>query len=333
MINGRSCSTLLVSCLGSMLAACSTNPLQTSAPVKSPDTAAPSTSAPETATVELIETTRQSARATAFWLARGVDSWFGDKPFQEGGNVSDGRLSLSLFKRQDDNFQVSLRFNARFRLPNVEEKTYLFIGRDNEREVVTDKPGGLSRQDRLLSDNRDDRSFFAGFGRDISEAVDFRLGIRGGLKPYAQARYRQLWQINNRDLAEFRQTVFWTLQDHFGSTTVLSFERPFSRTLVARWLNAATITQKNRKFEWSSSLGAYKAFGEQRLLSLEALASGTQGSGVGVSDYGVQTKWEQPIYRNWLVGEVLLGHFWPKRDPSTERERAWAIGTRLKMRF
>jgi hypothetical protein len=280
-----------------------------------------------------METTRHSARATAEWLARGVDSWFGDKPFREGGKVSDGRLSLSLFKRQDDKFKVGLRFNARFRLPNVEEKTYLFIGRDNEREVVTDKPGALSRQDRLLSDTADDRSFFAGLGRDINDMVDFRLGVRGGLKPYAQARYRRPWRLGEHDLAEFRETIFWTLQDHLGSTTAFSVEHAFSRTLAARWLNAATITQKNRNFEWSSSLGAYKAFGNQRLLSLEALVSGMQGSGVGVSDYGVQTKWEQPVYRNWMLGEILIGHFWPKRDANTERGRAWAIGTRLKLRF
>ncbi len=334
MIIGRFCSLLLASGLSVLLLGCATNSTkQPPAAVREATPATPTASSTETKTVELMETTRQSARATAEWLARGVDSWFGDKPFGEGGKVTDGRMSLSLFKRQDEKFDVSLRFNARFRLPNVEEKTYLFIGRDNEREVITDKPGSLSRQDRLLGDTNSERSFFAGLGRDINDAVDFRLGVRGGLKPYAQARYRQQWRFGDTDLAEFRETVFWTLQDHLGSTTVASYERNFSRSLVGRWLNAATITQKNRKFEWSSSLGAYKGFGNQRLLSLEALASGVQGSGVGVSDYGVQTKWEQPIYRDWMLGEVLIGHFWPKREVFAERSRAWAIGTRLKLRF
>ncbi|MEO8279758.1 MAG: hypothetical protein ABI564_08710 [Ideonella sp.] len=316
-----------------VLLGCATTAPPPSVTQNQPAPLAASASTTEATTVELMETTRQSARATAEWLARGVDSWFGDKPFTEGGKVTDGRLSLSLFKRQDEKFEASLRFNARFRLPNVEEKTYLFIGRDNERDVITDKPGSLSRQDRLLGDTRAERSFFAGLGRDINDAVDFRLGVRGGLKPYAQARYRQLWRFGETDLAEFRETLFWTLQDHFGSTTVGSYERNYSRTFVVRWLNAATITQKNRNFEWSSSLGAYKGFGNQRLLSLEALVSGMQGTGVAVSDYGVQTKWEQPIYRDWMLGEILIGHFWPKHDAFTERSRAWAIGTRLKLAF
>lgn len=322
-------------CLPLLLLACASQPPgtpATAAPVELKP-AAPEAGSAEAATLELMEQTRHSARSTAEWLARGVDGWFGDKPFTEGGKVTNGRLSLSLYKRQDEKFKLGLRFNARFRLPNVEEKTYLFIGRDNEREVVTDKPGGLSRQDRLLTDDSRDRSFFAGLGRDINEAVDFRLGVRGGLKPYAQARYRHHWQLSDSELVEFRETIFWTLQDHLGSTTALSYERNFSRTLVGRWLSAATITEKNRNFEWSSSLGMYKGFGNQRLFTVEALVGGTQGSGITVSDYGVQTKWEQPVFRDWMLGEVLVGHFWPRRDINSPRGRAWAVGTRLKLRF
>ncbi len=324
-------SVFLSACLSGVALTCAAQAVSPSSEASAP--AAPAVGTAESTTVELMESTRQGARATAEWLARGVDSWFGDKPFADGGKVTDGRLSLSLYKRQDESFKVGLRFNARFRLPNVEEKTYLFIGRDNEREIITDKPGALSRQDQLITDTSQDQSFFAGLGRTVSDAVDFRLGVRGGLKPYAQARYRRPWQLSEVDHLEFRETIFWTLQDHVGSTTALSYQHAFSRTLVARWVNAATITQKNKKFEWSSSLGAYKAFGKQRLLSVEALASGTQGSGVDVSDYGLQTKWEQPIFRDWIIGEVLVGHFWPRRDAASERSRAWALGTRLKLHF
>ena len=127
--------------------------------------------------------------------------------------------------------------------------------------------------------------------------------------------------------------MFWARDERFGSTTALSFEQPLSPTLALRWLNATTITQKLPKFHWSSNLGAYRSFGDQRLLSLEVLVNGTQGSGVGVSDYGVQVKWEQPIYRDWLLVELLAGHFRPRPDAQSERGKAWAIGAALKMQF
>ena len=134
-------------------------------------------------------------------------------------------------------------------------------------------------------------------------------------------------------LRSARQTLFWTADDRFGSTSALSYEHDVTSTLATRWVGAATITQDLPKFVWASSLGAYQSFGDQRLLALETLINGQQGSGVDALDYGVQTRWEQPVYQDWLIGGILVGHFWPRPDPLTERRGAWALGLSLKMRF
>jgi hypothetical protein len=239
---------------------------------------------------------------------------------------------VGLLKRQDESIDLNVRFNARFRLPNLEESMYVFLGRDNPREVITDQPGAFSRQQRLLSETGVNQSFFAGLGLSLDDRVDFRLGFRGGLNPYAQVRYRRPWLLGPADLVEFRQTLFWSLDDHLGSTTALSYEHAFSSTLAARWLSAATITQESPKFEWSSILGGYKLLGGQRLLGLEAVVT-HERSAATISDYGVLAKWEQPVYRNWLLGELVVGHFWPRKDRERERGRAWALGATLKMSF
>lgn len=280
-----------------------------------------------------VESARRSVRSAAVWLASGVDSWFGDKPFKEGGTVSDGQLSISVLKRQDSGVDFKARFNASFRLPNVENRTYFFIGRDDPRDLITDKPAAFSRQQRLLTETAADTSFFAGLGRPFGDKVDFRLGFRGGLKPYAQTRYRRPWMLGPADEIEFRETLFWSVNDHFGSTTALSYQHAFSPTLAGRWLSAATVTQADSKFEWHSILGAHQSLGHQRLLSLELLANGKQGSGVAFTDYGVQTRWEQPVHKDWLLGELIIGHFWPRPDAMSPRGRAWAVGAGLKMRF
>lgn len=281
----------------------------------------------------VFEPTRQTVRSTTEWLARGVDGWFGDKPFSEGGKVSDGRLSVFVLSRQHERPDLSVRFNARVWLPNLEDRAYLFLGRDDNRQTVTDQPDAFSRQQRLLKENAADTSFFAGLGFALQDSVQFRVGFHGGLKPYAHARYGHTWQPGGPNRVDFRETLFWTLDDRFGSTTALSYEHAYSPTLVLRWLNSATITQDSKKFEWSSSLGAYQSFGDQRLLSLEALGSGLQSSGVPVTDIGVQVKWEQPVHKDWLLGEILVGHFWPRANVLVERSRAWALGAGLKMKF
>ena len=281
----------------------------------------------------LLETTRRTVRATTEWLARGVDSWFGNRPFDDGGQVSQGRLSVGVLKRFGDRTESTLRFNARFRLPNIEERAYVFVGRDDEREVVSDRPDPASRPQRLVAPRRDEQSFIAGLGLELLDSIDLRLGFRGGLKPYAQARYLKDWPLSDADLLTFKQTVFWSVDDHLGSTTAVSLEHAYSSVLAVRWLNTATITRRTDRFEWSSVLGSYRSFGHQRLLSLEALVTGVQGSGEGVSDAGLRAKWEQPVYKDWLIGEVVVGHFWPRPDQAGPRDSVWALGGGLRMKF
>ncbi len=305
-----------------------------SASAQAPEPAPPESPAEVAASAEgTAETARSIVRSFTEWLAEGVDSWFGDKPFAEGGKVSNGRLDVTLLSRQHQALDVNVRFNARFTLPNLQDRIYLFVGRDDPRDVVSDKPGALSRQQQVLRENGADNSFFAGLGLRLQDAVDFRLGLRGGLKPYAQARYERPFQLDSINLVDFRQTVYWGSDERFGSTTVVSYEHVFSPTLTGRWISAATITQRSKTFEWSSIAGAYRSFGDQRLLSLEAIVNGVQDAGYPVSDCGLQAKWEQPIHKDWLLGEVLLGHFWPRVDAQSERLRAWAVGVGVKMKF
>ncbi len=276
---------------------------------------------------------RSSVRASTVWLARGVDSWFGDRPFEQGGQVSDGRLSMGLLKRQRESTDVDVRFSARYRLPNLEERTYLFLGRDDPRGLVADQPGEMLWRERLFETADAAREYFAGIGGFLSDRLDYRVGLRGGLNPYGQVRLTQRWAMGPQGRAEFRQTAFWSVEDSIGATTTFDYQRSLSALWAARWLSSATITREKGHFEVSSLLGAYRSFGEQRLWALEGLVKAEQGRGVGVTDLGLQTRWEQPVHGDWLLGSVVLGHFWPRKNAQVERRGAWALGASLTMRF
>jgi hypothetical protein len=282
---------------------------------------------------EILQTTRQALRSTTEWLARAVDGSFGNKSFDEGGKVSDGRFDLIVHKRERQLHEFDQRFNARFRLPNLEHRVHVFIGNDDERDVVTDSPQAFTQQQRLTESRPVERSFFAGVKVPFLEAFEFRVGVRGPFKPFAQASYDRAWALSDADKIEFRETLFWTVADHFGATTVGSYSHAFSPSLALRWLNSATITEVSRRFEWNSLVGGYKAFGQERVLALEALFSGAEGTGVPVSEYGLQVRWEQPLFRNWLLGEIGVGHFWPRADAISVRDRVWGLAAALKLKF
>ena len=282
---------------------------------------------------QALQVTQQSMRAIVLRVARGVDSWFGDRPFESGGSVTDAAVSTSLIKRPEQGTEFNVRFNARLRLPNLEARTYLFLANDDLHELVTDKPDALSRQESLMPEGNPNPSFFAGLGLPVLNNIDVRLGVHGLLKPYAQLRYRQPWQLDAADLLTLRETLFWTTEDRLGSTSVVSIEHAVTPSLALRWLNSATYTQHSMQLEWSSGLGAYQSMGPQRLLSVEALASTVTGSGPNSSDVGAQVKWAQALNAHGLLGEVLVGHFWPRTAGSSGRTRAWAVGVTLQLTF
>ena len=283
----------------------------------------------------ILETTRTQVRGFSLWLGETVNDWFGDLPFEDGGRVTNGRLGLRNLWRQDEGWDTNVRFRARFDLPNLREKAYVFIGRQNEDELVTDQAEAFTREQLLLEERRrEDQTGFAGLGLALRRNIDLRAGVRGGLKFYTQARYRKQWAVSEQDRIEFRETIFWNTSHKFGSTTALDYEHAFTPTLSLHWQNAATISEKTDGFAWGSSLGLFRRFGDDRLLSGELVATGETGAQEAVGEYGVRMKWTQPVYREWLIGELIVGHYWPQYDEENrERDKSWAVGMNLEMRF
>jgi len=66
-----------------------------------------------------------AVRGFSVWLGETVNDWFGDRPFEEGGKVTNGRLGLRNLWRQDEGWNTNVRFRARFDLPNLRDKAYV----------------------------------------------------------------------------------------------------------------------------------------------------------------------------------------------------------------
>lgn len=282
--------------------------------------------------IEMLESARDYTFKGSYWLAREVNSWFGDAPFEGNGRVS-GYVRVNGLWDQRDGSKANVRFRLRVKLPNLQNRAYAFVGQDNKDEIVRDQPAAFSREQMLLRENgRQDQSFFAGLGYDLKDNIDFRVGFRGGLNPYVQARYRKDWQLSPRDIVYFRESLFWSVKDSVGSTTVVDYEHALTSSLIARWSTVGTITRRTHGFEWQTGVGLIKDFPGIRTASIETLVQGNTGE-VDVSNYGVRASWRQPVYKEWLFGKVTLGHFWPKDKEIRSRERAWALGASVEMHF
>ena len=104
--------------------------------------------------VVILEESRKEVREATEWAARRVDSWFGNIPFEEGGKISKGRIRLRTIWREHDEVDVNLRFRVRMTLPNLQDKSHVFIGSENERDLVRGRPDTVTEQQRLLRENK-----------------------------------------------------------------------------------------------------------------------------------------------------------------------------------
>lgn len=77
----------------------------------------------------------------------------------------------------------------------------------------------------------------------------------------------------------------------------------------------------------------YQSFGDLRVLAFEALVSGMRRFGIPESEFGLQTKWSQPIHKDWLLGEILVGHFWPRPDAHGPHRGKSAFGGQRENAF
>lgn len=289
------------------------------------------TNSPESSTERLISNTQQNVRSTVEWLASGIDGRFGDKPFSEGGKVTHGRIGLAFLKREGQSPNVGLRFNAKFQLPNLSNMPYIFVGNDNERDEITDQPDRHTLRDQIRQRNWTDNSFFAGVGAWLTEEVEVRLGFRGP-RPYAQARWHHNWELSAADLIQVRQSFFYTVRDRAGSTSSVEYQHAFRPTTSVRWLNTATITQKNPHFAYKSILGLYESFGQERVLGLETQFTQSRVDDITTDEFGLQARWEQPLHRN-VLGEISIGHYWPRSSDVLKTEGEWAFGAVVTLKF
>lgn len=282
----------------------------------------------------VMEQGRRRVRALTEGVARTVDGWFGDVPFEEGGKVA-GRVRFDFLARQDEGLENNFRFRVRVDLPNVKRLGYLFIGQDNEQEVITDQPEVFTRQHQLVAESRsEDQSFFVGVGYALREFLEFRAGFRGGVDDvYAQARYKKLWRFSDRDLFGLRETIFWRSDEGFGSTLALNYDHVYSPSWSFRWQAVGTISEETSGLSWGNSFGMFKSYPNLRESALELLVNGETDRRVDVGEYGIQATWRQPIYRDWTFIKLSVGHFWPQDDDDPERRRSWAAGAMVEALF
>jgi len=269
--------------------------------------------------------------------------WF-DGLFGESGDVAAardvyGRLELSFVESEFHGLRRKSKVNVRVKLPTMEERVEAFIGREDEDQFVQDRNEGFALRSEFPELEQDER-WVAGLGYGLPgsyrKRTDFRVGGKISTAPeiFVQARHKRNWFVGTRTLWHFRETLFWTNRDHFGTTTSIDFDRVLTPKLLVRWGNVGTFSEVSKGLEWRSATVLYRNLQDRRAVAYEMFVRGRTDAEVPIREYGWRAIFRRPILgREWLFGEVIYGYTWPRERLAEKREGSYLFGFGLELLF
>ncbi len=287
---------------------------------------------------QMVDWAREQIEETVCSAALWFDGLFGDHRNVDAARGAYGRLETSVEHSEFYGFKTRTRFRLRVDLPNLEERASIFIGRDNEDNLVRDRAEGFAlRSEFPQIDDRD--QFFAGFGYSLPRNRRFRTDIKVGVRSisdpraFVQGRMEYLAYADDVKLVQFRLTPFYSTRDGLGVTPGVDISRVLTPRLLGRWSTVATYSDTTLGWDWRSALVLYQGFGWQRGLAYEAFIRGVTETDVKLREYGLRTVYRQPLASGRLYVQPLLGYSWPKELPDTTRRGAYLVGVGLELPF
>jgi hypothetical protein len=295
---------------------------------------------PVAAEESAIEATRRRLYQTVCGAALWFDGLFGEQRHVAAAQRASGRVELSLTESEYYGVKERTRFNARVRFPNLEERLEAFVGRDDEEDFVRDRNEGFALRSQFTDLERDDRWVLGlGYGLPGSYAqrTNFRVGAKGGREPeiFLQGRHRRNWFVGDRSLWHFRDTVFWTNRDGFGTTTALDFDHVLTPRLLMRLGSVGTFSEVTSGVDYRAVAVFYQNLSTSgRALAYELFARGETDLDVRLREYGLRTVFRRPIGgRDWLYGEVIAGYSWVREELEVDRQGSYLFGFGMELLY
>ena len=294
----------------------------------------------DSAVVESLDWTRRQLFSTVCVSARWFDRFFGEMRYDE--NAARGVQGMAYYqmeRRAGSETAHVPGLRLRVALPNLNERLHVFVDRDDERQTIAGRSDTIDSGPTSPVEPREDSAqlgfaYLANFAREI--LLKFRAGVRargGQLEPFVQGQFR--WVFGETDTTRWRltETIFWRRSEGAGGTTSLDFEAALRSDILFRWFNDATVSESTRLLRWGTGTSLYFDLRKRRAVQAQFTMNGDTGEPVDVSNYGVRVAYRQSVGRPWLIGEVYVGHDYPRPAPEVERLSQTFAGLRLELQF
>ena len=284
------------------------------------------------------EQSQEVMRSLSCHTFRWFDGWWGEsRDFAE--DEVRGWMTLGADYRKYDGLDPRMRLRVRAPLPNMNQRWDVLLGRLDEDAYISDTQG----QDKTFYNpgvvNRDDEdSWLLGLGhrrKSLKKGWDWSAGVRLRLppEPYVKLSYFYNEQFTDTTDLRFRQTLFWRIDDGFGTTSRGDLAWATSPKDVLRWEGVATVSEETEGANWYFGQTWYHLLKGESAISLLAFVRGETQAEVALTDFGFNLIWRRPFTRDWLYLSMGPNFTWPRQKADEARDFNIGFGLWIEMEF
>ena len=287
----------------------------------------------------ILDQVQRGVYLTVCGSARWFDGLFGTRRYDQDSDATFGRLGVTEFWDDRDDFRTRVRLRARIALPTAQKRLKLLFGRVDDQEIEQDSQSEAGTNLPSSFSKVADESWLLGLGYSkqgkLKNGFDFSTGVRlrTPVDPYSKATYRHNFVFSDDVTLRARQTLFWRDSRGWGETTEVSVDKLLGERLLLRWDNGATLAEDVRRLEWYSSLVTFQSLGDRRALAYTGFIRGVMNTDIPVRDYGVELRYRMRILRKWLFLEARSSLTWPREALEEERKINPGVGLGFEMYF
>jgi hypothetical protein len=272
--------------------------------------------------------------SSAAWF----DGFFGNARFDDEYEAMHGSVAVGAAWDERDQWDPSLRFRIRVKLPQLSEKLDAFIGRVDPKEYTTELRDDFDTLPRQFARQDDDATLLGlGYGQFGRRGGHFGASVgtklRSPLEPYAKGNYRYARTFLDHNLIRLRETIFWEEEEHFGVTSRVDLERVLAADYLVRWSGSGTLSERSEGVRWYSNLTLYHNLSNGRAFAYQAVIGGESDSEVEIADYGLRVLFRRRIFYEWLFLELRSSITWPRETLLERRESNLGAGIAVEMMF
>lgn len=288
--------------------------------------------------VMIVDDTQALLAETSCRAALWLDGLFGDRDDLEAAKRTHGYLETSVSHSEFDGTDFRTRLRVKFELPNIKQRLSAFIGREDEDDFVRDRSEGFALRSQFPR-VEDQDEWLAGLGYSLPDSRRLRSSVKVGAaslrdpRVFVQGRLHYTVYSDPDDVLYTRLTPFWNSRVGFGVTSAIDYSHVLTPSLLARWSNVGTVSEKTEGMNWLSAVILYQNLREQRAIAYEGFVRGETEAPEPLYEYGARAIYRHPLVMNRLYGEFVLGYSFPRTDPTLPREGSYQVGFGIELPF